>query len=184
MATRTIKLMGKAYSTEGDVSLVVNFNNSEVYNGTVTTANEAAPTTPTDNVVELASWTIDTSLTGSIPLSIAVSGGTLHFQDLKGNYTGAILQDSDDDGTPDIVDGDYVIVTGVADHFGSMNSNSVSTDGKNNVSITNDEGDGQARSATEDTDGDWIYTVPAGETLTCDFIIDPNLVVLQNPTAV
>jgi hypothetical protein len=30
MATRTIKLMGKAYSTSGDVSVVVNFNRTDV----------------------------------------------------------------------------------------------------------------------------------------------------------
>lgn len=167
MATRTIKLMGKAYSTEGDVSLVVNFNSTEVFNGTVSTTNSAAPATPNEAPVELASWTVDTSLSGAVPLSIAVSGGTFHFTDLIGNYAGPIIEEG-------------VVVTDTASNFGNMNSNNADSDGKDNVSITNDEGDGQSRApqnADEET-GEWVYVVPAGETLTCDFTIDASLTVL------
>lgn len=180
MATRTIKLMGKAYSTSGDVSLVINFNNSEVFNGTVTTINSAPPAKGEEGV-ELATWTIDTSVTGSVPLTIAVSGGTFQFNNLTGNYSGFTLQETD--GVTDVVDGAYVVTVAPDAYFGELNVNTVSSDGKDNVSFSLSSGDTQQRIIEEAGEiGDWVYTIDDGVTFSCDFVLDSNLVITAVPT--
>jgi len=182
MATRTIKLYGKAYSTSGDVSLTVNFNNTSVFSGTVTTINEASPTKGQIGS-EIASWTVDTSVTGAIPLSIAVSNGTFHFHDLEGNYAGVGLQDTDNDGNPDVVDGAYVVTTQPADYYGVLNHDSASSDGKDNVTITPSDGADQTRTITDSTEnGDWVYIINDGQTLSCDFTIHTDFTVTTVPT--
>ena len=180
MATRTIKLMGKAYSTSGDVSLVVNFNSTEVFNGTVTTVNSETPTKGV-NGVELATWTVDTSVTGSVPLTIAVSGGTCQFNNLTGNYSGYTLQETD--GVLDVVDGAYVVTVAPDAYFGELNENTVASDGKDNVSFSSSDGDVQTRVIEEsDEVGDWVYTIQDGVTFSCDFVLDTNLVITAVPT--
>lgn len=180
MATRTIKLIGKAYSTEGDVSLVVNFNNIEVFNGTVTTI-ASQPPLKGESGVELASWTVDTSVTGAVPLTIAVSGGSFQFNNLIGNYCGFTLQETN--GVPDVVDGAYVVVTAPDAYFGEINFNTVESDGKDNVSFSEVDGDGQQRVVTDETEiGDWVYNIADGVTFSCDFVLDPDLVITSVPT--
>ena len=180
MATRTIKLMGKAYSTSGDVSLVINFNSTEVFNGTVTTVASAPPAKGGEGV-ELATWTIDTSVTGSVPLTIAVSGGTFQFNNLIGNYSGYTLQETD--GVPDVVDGAYVVTVAPDAYFGELNTNTVASDGKDNVSFSSVDGDGQQRVVVDsDEIGDWVYSIDNGVTFGCDFVLDSNLVITAVPT--
>jgi len=180
MATRTIKLMGKAYSTSGDVSLVINFNSTQVFSGTVTTVNSAPPAKGEEGV-ELATWTVDTNVTGNIPLTIAVSGGTFQFNNLIGNYSGYTLQETD--GDPDIIDGAYVVTVAPDAYFGELNENTVASDGKDNVNFSSVDGDGQQR-VVEDANeiGDWVYTINNGVTFSCDFVLDPNLVITTVPT--
>lgn len=179
MATRTIKLMGKAYSTSGDVSLVINFNSTQVFSGTVTTVNGAYVGGETP--VELATWTVDTSLTGNVPLTIAVSGGSLAFTNLNGNYSGYVLQETD--GVPDVVGDAYVVLTDVDAYFGDLNENSAASDGKNNITFSSVDGDAQTRSpADADEYGDWTYRIDDGITFGCDFALDSSLVILTVPT--
>lgn len=171
MATRTIKLIGKAYATSGNVSLTVNFNNVQVHNGTVTTTNGASPNTGQTGS-ELISWTVDTNTTGSIPLSIAVSGGTLHFTDLRGNYVGYDLAD------------DYSIVQDVDEFFSDLNNNTANSDGKDNVSITGYSGDAPSRDLSgpgAGMEGEWTYILEDGTTFTCNFNVDSSLTVLSIP---
>jgi hypothetical protein len=171
--------MGKAYSTEGDVSLVVNFNNSEVFNGTVTTVNSAY--VYNEQPVELATWTIDTSVTGNVPLSISVSNGSLAFTNLAGNYCGYVLQETN--GIPDVVDGAYVVLTDVDAYFNDLNQNSLASDGKTNVSFSEVDGDAQSRNPIDENEiGDWTYRINDGITFSCDFMLDPDLVVTEVPT--
>ena len=180
MATRTIKLMGKAYSTSGDVSLVINFNGTEVFNGTVTTV-ASAPPAKGEEGVELATWTIDTSVTGSVPLTIAVSGGTFQFSDLEGNYSGFTPQMTGD--IADTLNGEYVVAVAPVDYVGPLNNNTVSSDGKDNVSFSSVDGDGQQRVVENAEEiGDWVYTIEDGITFSCDFVLDPNLVMTTVPT--
>jgi len=180
MATRTIKLMGKAYSTSGDVSLVINFNSAQVFNSTVTTVNSAAPAKGVESV-ELATWTIDTSVTGSVPLTIAVSNGVFQFNNLLGNYSGYTLQETD--GVPDVVDGAYVVTVAPDAYFGELNYNNISSDGKENVSFSTVVGTPQQR-VIQDADevGDWVYTIDDGVTFSCDFVLDSDFVITTVPT--
>ena len=159
MATRTIKLIGKAYSTSGDVSLVVNFNNTEVFNGTVSTINSAPPAKG-EVGLELASWTVDTSVTGSIPLTIAVSGGSFQFNNLIGNYTQWVDPAAD----PQVPD---------TTTFDELNYNSTASDGKDNVTFSTVDGEGQQRVIVEpsEDDGEWVYTINDGVTFSCNFIV-------------
>jgi hypothetical protein len=183
MATRTIKFIGKAYSTEGDVSVVVNFNSVEVYSGTVTTVNSECPQKPLsgENNDELFTFDISTDISGSIPLTIAVSNGTLVFFDLIGNYTGYTLE-TDEAGDPVIVDGAYVVDVAPVDTYGDLNLNTVESDGKNNVVIDPDQGDGQSRAVlNEEESGDWYYKVWSGSTLSCNFVIENTVTTIPTP---
>jgi len=177
MATRTIRLIGTAYSTSGNVSLTVNFGGSQVFSGNVATTNSAAPVQPVDGDSNgVANWTVDTSVSGNQTLSIAVSGGTFHFCDLIGNYTGANV---DRTGPTDVT------ITAPADWYDDLNQNTATFDGKGNVTITPADGDAPVidRSGLHETQGErigeWYYTVPDGSTLACDFYIDSNRLVLS-----
>ena len=182
MATRTIKFMGKAYSTEGDVSVIVNFNGLEVYSGTVTTINSEVPKRPTESE-QLFTFTASTDVTGSIPVTIACSGGTLVFNDLLGNYTGYTIA-TDEAGNFVVVDGAYVVEVAPVDTYSYLNNNTVESDGKNNVVIDPDQGDGQHRVVIneEDTFGDWSYKIWNGSTLTCNFVIENTVVDIPSPS--
>ena len=188
MPTRTVKLIGKAYSTDGDVSIAVNFNNQEVYNGTVTTINSVAPQKG-ELGVELASWTVDTDLSGAIPMTIAVTGGSFQFNDLQGSHTGFELQDNGlDPSDPDygwlVTEGAYTVITAPADYYGNLNINSASSDGKDNVTFSGGDGIGDPPARTvinaDETLGDWIYTIEDGQTFGCNFRIDADMTVLDS----
>lgn len=185
MADRTIKLMGKAYAPSGSVSLVVNWNNTEVHNGPVTTSTDTIPLKPVNgDMVELASWTISTDDIGSFPLTIAVSGGSLHFQQLNGNYSGyeAHLTTADNE-VPGTLSGERVIDVQPVDWYGEINVNSADSDGKNNVVITNADGDAPSRDVTVDGggDGDWIYRIDDGATFSCDYAVDAAVLFVTVP---
>ena len=182
MADRTIKLMGKAYASSGSVSLVVNWNGAEVHNGPVTTSTDTIPAQPAaGDMVELASWTISTDDTGSFPLSIAVSGGSLNFQQLNGNYSGSESHlTTADNEVPGTLAGEKVINVQPVDYYSDINHNNSASDGKNNVSIVNPDGDAQSRDVTiaGGDDGDWIYRIDDGATFSCDYAVAADLVVL------
>lgn len=183
MATRTIKFIGKAYSTEGDVSVVVNFNNVEVYSGTIATVNSECPQKPLsgENNDKLFTFDISTNISGSIPLTIAVSNGTLVFFDLIGNYTGYTLE-TDEAGNLVIVDGAYVVDVAPVDTYGDLNLNTAQSDGKNNVVINPDQGEGQVREIMiEEEAGDWYYKVWSGSTLSCNFVIENTVIDIPTP---
>ena len=169
MATRTIKFMGKAYSTDGTVSLTVNFNGSQVFSGTVATENSATPTKP-EETAELFTFETTTDVTGEIPLSVSVSGGDLVFDSLFGNYSGSEVDNTDPENP--------VVVTAPVNYYSDMNTNSAESDGKNNVQI---DGVEQPRNPQneEEAAGEWFYVVPNGSTLTCDYTIDANKIVLE-----
>ena len=89
MADRTVKMYGKAYGST-DVTVAINLNNVEVYNGTVTTVDtDIDEGADWADQIELCSFTIDTSLSGNVPLQIDVSGGDLVWRTFHANYGGA-----------------------------------------------------------------------------------------------
>jgi len=171
MPNRTIKLIGKAYSTSGNVTITVNWNNSQVYNNTIATASSSIPAQVNpDDCAEVCSWTFTTDTTGSIPLSIAVSGGDFAFHRLDSNYTGKEFAE------------DGVTVTTAPENFWSdMNYNDASSDGKDNVNFTgNVDGEAPFRDLVtypEAADGEWVYNITNGVTFSCDYVVDPDLTV-------
>jgi len=179
-----MKLTGLAYSESGDVSIAVTFNGTQVHNGTVSTVAMATPVRLTEDEQTLASWDIDTSVEGNLPLVITVTGGDLHFNNIIGNYVGGLLQRSSvptDDGTdtkPSIVDGAYVVLQDNESYFWDMNSNTVESDGKTNISITPADGDAPVRDGNQDM-GDWSYLIKDGQTFSCDFQV--NTAILEMP---
>lgn len=186
MATRTIRFMGSAYSTEGDVSVIVNFNGVEVYSGTVNTINSEVPAFPEST--QLFTFTVSTDVTGTIPLTITSSGGTLVFNNLIGNYVGYTLSENEI-GEPVIINGDYVVEVAPVDTYGDLNYNTLESDGKNNVVITPDGGVGQIRDPSDSqwTEemllGDWFYKVWNGSTLSCDFTVEITVIDVPTPSA-
>ena len=162
MATRTIKMMGNAYSEEGTVSLTVSFNGTQVHNGTVTTTASALPAEHGSDAQEMFTFELDTDTTGDFPLSIAVSGGTFVFGYLHGNYGHQGTFGESDPAT-------------VWDH---MHMNTETTDGKKNPAIN-----GSALSIRGTVDGPnpgpWFYVIGDGETFSCDYDVgaDPAVTV-------
>jgi len=75
MASRTLKLYGNAYANSGNVSLVVNINGTQLFSGTVSTINTVTPEKNVAEPVVLGSVTLEDSVTGETPVSVAVSGG-------------------------------------------------------------------------------------------------------------
>jgi len=85
MTIRTNRLMGKIWGDSP--TLVVNFNGTEVFSGPVTGSTEAFRGSVSDwqSFIALCEWSTDSTVTGSIPVSIAVSGGDLLLQTIVMN---------------------------------------------------------------------------------------------------
>jgi hypothetical protein len=90
MTTRTFKQMGIAFGDQ-QVEIVAKIDNVVVYQGPVTTLNEAFPALPDTNYTinnELFSWTADVSFTGEQVIEIQATGqSTLLVADLRANYS-------------------------------------------------------------------------------------------------
>ncbi len=146
MATRTFSLHGGAYSQSGDVSIVVDFNGTEVFNGTVTTTLTEVPE-PSTTVTMLATWTEDEMWWPStaIPCSITVSGGTFFLAALGATKSHAL---------PAKAANNHKIVAGASD-----------SPVKQNVIL-----DGILQDAQETEDG-WHYIIEDGGVLTLDWYL-------------
>jgi hypothetical protein len=186
MATRTVKFLGKAYSSDGDVSLVVNVNGNEVYNGTVTTLIPTG-TEETGNVSSLFTFSLDSSVTGWIPVTISANGGDAWFSDFEANYAGV------DYSVPDghdwtASDPTITVNTQPVDFYGIVNTNTTTSDGKRNFSITNFDGDTdywvrwESAQINDEKLGDWHWKIPNGATISFELYIDPDLITLSPPS--
>jgi len=173
MATRTIKFLGKAYSADGDVSLDVSINGNQVHNGTVTTKPVTDITTQqSDDLYEMFEFTIDSSISGVIPVSISVSGGVAYFGILSGNYSGYTLSLNENN--------EKYIEISPENFYRDLNNNTIESDGKTNISISPSDGDLPTRELLDETQiGDWHYCIPENSTFTCDYYIDPDLEILE-----
>jgi len=187
MATRTVKFMGKAYSADGDVSLVVNVNGAEVYNGAVSTV---APTgtEPTDELNSLFTFNLDSSVTGWIPITVTATGGEAWFADVEANYAGFDISIPEGH---DWTASDPTITVNVApeDFYGFVNNNTAASDGKRNFSITDFDGNTEYWARWDETEiinsgklGDWQWRIPNGATISFELYIDPDLIKTTVPT--
>lgn len=88
MPIRTVKLMGKLWGDPANpASINVVWNGVPVYSGTATTVSGSFGFIDRNLLDELCSWTMDTTISGSVPLAISVSNGTLGWGTLLSNYT-------------------------------------------------------------------------------------------------
>lgn len=90
MTTRTFKQMGVAFGSQ-PLEITAKVDNVVVYQGTVVTLNEPAPTLPDLNYsvnTELFSWTADVGFSGPQVIEISVGeGAELLVTDLQANYS-------------------------------------------------------------------------------------------------
>ena len=94
MATRTNRLIGKVWgdpSTPG--TLVVHYNGVTVFSGTVpTTAGTFNPDLPVDQFDVLCSWDGDSSVEGTVPVSISeVQNGVVQLYNIKMNQLSEVV---------------------------------------------------------------------------------------------
>jgi hypothetical protein len=194
MVQRIVKLIGDAYSTSGEVQVQVTFNGTEVLNGPVSTSISAVMPNAADfadgllsfHYNELGQFEITTDVTGSIPVTISVTGGTLFFTHFAMNYTGyqrALQQNNPNIPIDPTNPGTYTraITTSPDSYYGDPNNNTVESDGVSNLKLNNQTWNYRAN-VDQSNDGNWTYPVLDGDTITFDFFVDPALIILEVPS--
>jgi hypothetical protein len=192
MVQRIVKLIGAAYSTGGNVQVQATYNGAEIINAPVnTTVTDVIPAvdpgvpSPDQTQTELVIFETTTDVTGQIPVTISVTGGTLFFRHFWMNYTGFINERQATDPNVPINPDDpstYTWVTTVEpdSYYSDPNTNTVESDGISN--LTKNGRPWTWRVNVGDRTGDWVYPIANGETVTFDFFVDPAKVVLVVPT--
>ena len=88
MANRTVQILGQGYGSS-PAQITVTANGNTVFSGTVSTVDQPLPALPNlgltiSNI--LCSFEIDLAFTGQIPMTCAVSSGTVIFAQINANY--------------------------------------------------------------------------------------------------
>jgi len=181
MVQRTVKLLGIAYSTSGNVHVQATYNGIEILNGPVTTTlTEVIPhngQVSVSSLDELVRFETTTDTTGQIPVSITVTGGTLVFRNFLMNYTGSIrTRQATDPNTPIDPDNPDTYIWAVTvqpdAYYSDPNINTVESDGISN--LTKNGEPWEYRVNVGNLIGDWTYPIHDGETVTFDFFVDPE----------
>ena len=188
MVQRIVKLMGRAYTTGSAVTAQVSYNGAEVINTGVTASTVTAmpfAAEVTDIEIELAIFETTTDITGQIPVTITVNGGTLFFAHFWMNYSGytSEMQATDPNVPIDPADPStftWVVTVQPDSYYGDPNVNTVESDGV--LNLTKNGLPWVWRENVGDQLGDWKYPVAAGETMAFDFFVDPDKVILVAPT--
>jgi hypothetical protein len=88
MPIRTVQILGQGYgSTPAQITVTARGNT--VFSGTVDTVNQPLPALPNPEINlnnVLCTFEIDTAFVGEIPMTCAVSAGTVIFSDIYTNY--------------------------------------------------------------------------------------------------
>jgi hypothetical protein len=88
MPIRTVQILGQGYgSTPSQITVTANGNT--VFSGTVDTVNQPLPVLPNPEINlnnVLCTFEIDTAFVGEIPMTCAVSAGTVIFTQIYANY--------------------------------------------------------------------------------------------------
>jgi hypothetical protein len=194
MGQRIAKLLGDAYSTNGDVHVRVVYNGNEVINGPVSTnlvdviptASDFADDRLTLNYNELGQFETTTSHTGNIPVVISVTGGTLFFSHFIMNYTGYtrvrqqtnphIPMDLDNPSTYT-----WNVTTSPDSFYSDPNTDTIESDGVSNLKL-NSQSWNYRSNVNQNNYGNWTYPIADGDTITFDFFVDPAKVKLIVPT--
>ncbi len=188
MVQRIVKLKGQAYTTGSAVTVQVSYNGAEVINTGVTasTVTEIPVSPPTtEPAVELAIFETTTDITGQIPVTISVTGGTLFFAHFWMNYSGYAGEMQARDPNVPIDPANpatfrWVVTEQPDSYYGDPNTNDAESDGISN--LTKNGSPWVWRENVGDRLGDWKYPVHAGETIAFDFFVDPTKVIFVVPT--
>jgi len=89
MAIRTIQFLGMGFGSS-PATVTATANGTQIFSGTVTTVDQPVPALPNlaleaDQVV-LFTYEIDTAFTGEIPMTCAITNGTVIFSEILANY--------------------------------------------------------------------------------------------------
>jgi len=87
MALRTFRIMGQAYASTGDVSVVAEFDGVTVHDGIVPTTSSVEPSQNTARDVMIEFNVADTLYNNVVPSSFAVSGGVFIIAGIMANNT-------------------------------------------------------------------------------------------------
>jgi hypothetical protein len=180
--------MGQAYTTGSDVTVQVSYNGAEVINTSVTASTVTAiPMAPPylSPAAELGIFETTTDITGQIPVTISVTGGTLFFAHFWMNYSGYGTEQQATDPNVPIDPANpatfrWVVTVQPDSYYGDPNTNTVESDGI--LNLTKNGSPWLWRYAVGDQLGDWKYPVAADETMAFDFFVDPDKVILVVPT--
>ena len=91
MAIRTIQILGMGFGSS-PASVTASVNGTQVFTGTVTTVNQPVPSMPNfalvPDQVTLFTFEVDTTFTGTVPMTCNVYNGSVIFGEVFGNYIG------------------------------------------------------------------------------------------------
>jgi len=154
MAQRWQELLGEVVGDPTNpATLVVNFNDTEVYSGTVPTI---APYTEEKRVdgVALCKWQTDVSLAGILPVSVTVTNGDLKLKQITiGNFPPPGTPDTDPE--PGAT---FMQIENIDIPAGDTKTN-VRING---IPVTK-------KTTSPDQTGEWVWWVPAGSTIEFDY---------------
>lgn len=156
MTTRTVQMYGKAYGN--NVSLTASFNNVQFVNGTITSVDSDADLDIVfDDMDVISTFSLDSSVSGNVPFTATVTGGSFVFHTFHADYCGNIYTV---DGN-----GDATLQTASANNVRDISFAATSPDtGHNNIVVA---GESRTRdlSTFPDATGIWNWTIYDGETL-------------------
>jgi len=164
MTTRTVKMYGKAYGE--NVSLQASFNDTEIVNGTINSVNTALDETiDWANLDVIATFNLDSSVTGNVPFAATVTGGSFVFHTFHADYCGDVTELNEA--------GDTVVVTPSAENITDISFGAESPEsGHSNIVIA-----GQSRTrnleAYPHAEGTWNWTIHDGETMSMNILVSP-----------
>jgi hypothetical protein len=187
MTTRTVKIMGSAYSLSGNVSITVDYNGSRVFTGNVPTT--TVEVVPVNQPVppgqsweqELGLFETDTATTGNIPVTVTITNGKLFFGHFWMNYIGPLLAREQVDPEIPIDPADpstykWVVIADTESNYGDPNTNLVESDGLTNTTLNDQPWLWRINVGSQL--GDWAYPLEAGDTFKFDFYVDPDKIVI------
>ena len=92
MANRTVQLLGQGYGAS-PAEITVTVNGNIVFSGTVNTVDQPLPAQPTSVMLTdtLCVFELDGAITGEIPMTCAVSSGTVIFTKILSNQVTIII---------------------------------------------------------------------------------------------
>jgi hypothetical protein len=180
---RPCQIFGLAYATSGNVTIDVQYNNVQVFSGSVpTTIVTELPNDPPDGDKPgiVGNFESDTTVNGLVPLTIINTGGGVFY--INDVLMGKCFYWTNP------ADGTKWLLTTNPEIIISPNINTVETDGKENpeingVSIADLRSPEQvaAHTSPDGGIGEWMFRIAPGDVFTCDFLVDLEVLVMPSP---